>query len=290
MISKETKRKIHYLRIRTKKTLMGSLIGENNTVFKGTGVEFDQIREYEEGDDVRFIHWVSSAKKTKLLVKQYFEERNRNMIIAMDISASSNFSSSSLKKYDLMVQVATVLDLAAQYSKDNVGLLLFSDKIHDFVAPNQGFFHHQNILKKICEQKINNNSKTNINVAFEFLIKNVKKDTIVFFISDFIDENNFESSLNIIQKKMYFVPIRCLDKNENELPKAGIINVVDFETSQEMILNLNDNYIKILNDQISNILNHQSKLFLKYKIKLLNIKSEKDLFHDLINYFKYLML
>ena len=129
MISKEAFRKIRQIEISTKRLLNGSLVGDSRSAVKGTGLEFDQIRDYQIGDDVRFIDWNASARTNKFLVKQYIEERNRTVLLAVDVSASTLFSSTNYLKSDLVAQIASVLTLVADYGKDHSSLVLFSDEI-----------------------------------------------------------------------------------------------------------------------------------------------------------------
>src|SRR5665647_3240289 len=146
MISSEILKKIKQIEIYTQRLLTGSLVGDSRSAIKGQGLEFDQLREYQMGDDVRFIDWSSSARMDKLLVKQYIEERNRTVLLAVDVSASTFFSSDQELKNESMAQIASVLALVADYGKDHVGLILFSDEIEEFVPPSAGRMHVRLIM------------------------------------------------------------------------------------------------------------------------------------------------
>lgn len=287
-LSEEVKRKIKYIQIRTKRALNGTLLGDNTTAIKGTGLEFDQIRDYQVGDDVRFVDWKSSARTGKLLVKQYFEERSRDIIIAIDMSASTLFSSNAINKYDIMAQITSVLALVCDYAKDNVGVLIFSDKIVEFIRPAQGKFHVSNIMQKLFQMEVAD-SKTDINLALEYLLKNISKKSVIFLLSDFIDDNNFESNIKMIFKKHEFIAIRCMDTREQALPKIGLISMNDFETGQNIVLDLGRNSNKI-NLMVEEFIAYQNKMFKKYGVKLIEINNHKDYFSDLINCFAKLMM
>src|SRR5690606_15018404 len=141
--------KIKQLEIFTRRLLNGSLVGDSRSAIKGTGFEFDQIREYSCGDDIRFIDWKSSARTNKLLVKQYIEERSRTVILAVDVSHSSIFGSGTLGKRDRIAEISCVLALVAQHGKDHVGLLLFSDDVCHYISPGSSLAHIHTIIETI---------------------------------------------------------------------------------------------------------------------------------------------
>ena len=286
ILSEEIKRKIRYIQICTRSMISGNLIGDFSSAIKGTGHEFDQIRDYQQGDDVRFVDWKSSARANKFLVKQYLEERNRTIIIMVDISGSAFFSSDVQSKYETMAQIASVLTLVADYGKDNVGLVLFSDKVDEFISPARGKMHGMNIMKKLFEIKPTE-KLTNLNVALEYVAKNVKRDSIVFLLSDFIDSSSYEKNLRVLTKKCELISIRCTDKNEEEFPEVGFINVRDFETGEMLLLNVNKNKNNI-NEELKAVISEQNKMFKKYKIDVLNL-NKKDFIVELVCFFKRIM-
>lgn len=286
MILAEIKKKIRQIQIRTRFAVNGSLVGNFNSFLKGTGHEFDQIREYQPGDDIRFVDWNSSARMNKLLVRQYFEEKNRNIIIMVDISGSLFFSCDDQYKFDLVAQVASVLTLVAQYGKDNVGLVFFSDQIDEVIPPASGKIHEMNLMKKLFE--IEPTKKlTNLNIALEFAAKKIKRNSIVFLLSDFIDSDNYEKNLRAVTKKCDLIFIKCIDKNEEIFPEIGLINVQDVETGEMLLFNSykNKNFI---NNELKSIMDQQNKIFKKYKINLLNL-NKKDFLVELVCFFKRIM-
>lgn len=287
MLSEETKRKIKHIQIRTKKILSTSFLGNFNSSIKGSGFEFDQIREYIQGDDVRFVDWKSSAKADKLLIKQYYEEKNRNIILAIDISSSTLFTSNKNRKYEIMAQIACVLALVAEHGKDNLGLLLFSDKINEYISPNNSKKHIAQIIEKIFS--INSqNRKTNINLALEYLGKNIKKNSLIILISDLIDENNFENNLKAISKKYNFIIIRCTDEFEQNLPEIGLLNIQNFETEKTILLDLRSKNQNMTNSELENYLKNQTKILKKSGIPILSIDTKKDYLFELVDFFKKL--
>ena len=286
MISEEAKKKINLIKIQTKKALSGSMVGDFSTATKGSGLEFHQLDDYSEDDDIRFVDWSSSARHGKLLVRQYLEERNRTIIIAVDVSSSTFFSSSETLKYDAISQIAAILTLVSDYGKDNVGLLLFSDKIHEFIPSKRGAIHVNEILQKIFSQKLGKN-ETDISVALNYLGKNVRRDSLVFVISDFISDG-FEKALINASKKVSLVAIRCLDKLECEQAFKGTINLSDIETGKRMIVDgsKSEMIIKYLNKRITT----QNRLFKRCRVELLDIKHNQSYISGIVKFFKKRML
>ncbi len=225
MISQETLKKIKQIEIHTRRLLNGSRVGDTRSKTRGSGFEFDQIREYQTGDDVRFIDWKSSARMNKLLVKQYIEERSRCVMIALDGSASGMFTSAAQTKYNLMSEVAAVLALVAEYGNDSSSLVLFADAVQQFIPPNKGRNHVHTLMQHIFEHKMIANSgaakfrtpdkiqvdstrgesfdrirtggapsetklslgKTTFRLPLEHIARLRRKDALVVLISDFID-------------------------------------------------------------------------------------------------------
>ena len=282
MISKEIRKKIKQIQLRTIRVLSGTLIGDYSSAKKGSGFEFDQIRAYEPGDDVRFIDWKSSAKSGKLLFKQYLEERNRNIIICLDVSSSSMFSSNENKKIDILNQVAAVLAIVSEFGKDRVSLVLFSDKIEQFVPPGVGSSHLQKLINTIFSFETKKNSKTDVNVALEHIFKMHFDNSIVFILSDFISENSFEKNLKIVGRNSDVIAIRCLDLIEKEFPNFGILNLVDLETGKELILKTSNKVKKLQHEFIDN----QNRIFKKSRTDILDLDINLDFVPMIVKFFR----
>ena len=198
-LSKEVLQKVRSIEIHTRRLLSGTLIGDYSSAKKGSGLEFDQIRDYQEGDDVRFIDWKASARQDKLLVREYIEERSRALILAVDVSASTFFGSSDELKNDRYAQIASVLALVGDYSKDHVGLILFSDHVQTVIPPKAGRQHVRMIMERLFEAKPS--GATVLDGALQRLIQMNRKDAMVFLISDFYASTGYEKLLRIICKK-----------------------------------------------------------------------------------------
>jgi uncharacterized protein (DUF58 family) len=218
MLSKEILKKIAEIEIRTKRIMRSTLMGDSRSAQKGSGFEFNQIREYQMGDDVRFIDWRASARSNKLLVKEYIEERNRTIMILLDVSGSTEFTSSVSTNADIMKQVAAILAFVAGYSKDRVGLILYSDVVECLVPPAMGHTHVHTVLEHIFSHKASS-VLTNGTVALNKLKQMRSRDTAVFLISDCIDEQ-LSKSLNLASRMNEVVVVRCLDHLE-KIPRLG---------------------------------------------------------------------
>src|SRR3990172_8575591 len=167
-ISPEVRKKIKEIEIHTRRLLRGSMVGDSRSEMKGTGFEFDQIREYSMGDDIRFIDWNASARNNTMLVKQYIEERSRAIFLAVDISASMFLGSGPESKHDIIAQVASVLALVSEAGKDRVGLILFSDEIELYIPPSQGKYHIATIMQELFTH-VPRSKKTDISVVLKKL-------------------------------------------------------------------------------------------------------------------------
>lgn len=288
-ISDDILKKIRHIELYTKRLLSGSLIGDTRSAVKGSGFEFDQIREYQPGDDVRFIDWRASARMNKILIKQYIEERSRTILLAVDVSASSYFGLSGLLRHDIAAQVASVLALVTEYSKDQVGLILFSDEVEHYIPPSRGKHHVHAIMEQVFAYKPKH-TRTNIKSALERIAKLKRKDTMAFVISDFIDEG-FDKELAIVSKMFDVIAIRCLEETEKELPHVGFITVEDIETGDRYMLDTRKRGISWwgTNSSVNNFLKarleEQNNLFRKYGVDVIDIKSNRPFVEELIRFF-----
>lgn len=236
MLNPEIVRKIREIEIYTRRLVSGSLMGDTTSAHKGTGLDFDQLRDYQIGDDVRFIDWNSSARSQRLLVKQYIEERNRTILLTVDCSSSTFFGSDKRLKFDAIAEIAAILALIGNYGKDRVGLVLFSDIIHAYIPPARGTVHTKLIMEKLFTVQANSNT-TNIAKALEYVAQLKLKNSLLFIISDFIDDN-FEKSFKMVSRVYDTVAIKTTDENEQSLPAVGFLHVKDCESGALHLLDL----------------------------------------------------
>lgn len=284
MLAPEVAKKIREIQIHTRRALRGTQVGGHVTSQKGSGYEFDQLRAYEFGDDIRFVDWKSSARSNQLLVKQYFEEKNRIIWICLDISSSTFFSSKKDLKSDVMQQVAGIFTLLGEYDNDNVGLILFADEVKEVIYPGSSKAHSMRILEKIFSCGVSEGVTTNLTVLCEYIAQTVHKNSLVIMISDFLDEDFYEK-LQHASMNREIVAMRCLDLYETVIPDIGFFEVQDSETGQKVGIDFSGNkkeYSALLEQRKQ----QQSQLFKKYAVDVLDIVPGKDVVNDIILFFR----
>lgn len=237
MISSKIRLHIKALELRTRKILRGFSSGENYSGLRGSGYEFDQIRPYEQGDDLRFIDWKSSARSNKFLCKQYFDDKNRDVVICVDVSSSIKYSTSVNDKQFVINQIASVLALVCEHARDTVTLILFSDKIDLILFRDSGVNHTARIIETLFSFEIKDNTRTDFKNLFKYLDKNGFKNSFVLLISDFISKDINQKDLNSLSLFNQVVAIQCLDKMERSFEDVGLLNLKDIETGESLFLN-----------------------------------------------------
>lgn len=281
--------KIKQLEIYTRRLLNGALVGDNRSALKGTGFEFDQIREYTFGDDIRFVDWKASARCDKLLIKQYIEERSRTIFLMVDISRSREFGALNHTKHIVFAEIASVLALVAQHGKDRVGLILFSNEVELYVPPANNLNHVRVIMEHLFVYK-SKYDKTNVSTALEYMLSLKKSDAMVFLFSDFIVDD-VDTYLGQVAKRHDLIAFRCLDEHEKMLPAVGFITVEDLETGELVELDVRS----LRQNEVGNFLNtrleEQNKIFKKYGIDLFDISlDKKDYIPDIVKFFRRRMM
>ena len=283
-LNKEILQKIKHIEIQTRRLLSGSLVGDYSSAQKGSGMEFDQIREYQQGDDIRFIDWNATARSGKLLVKQYIEERNRNVMLLVDSSGSTLFGSTQHLKSEIIAQVASVLALVADCGKDHVGALLFSEQVNKMVAPKRGRQHIHHLMEQFFSYQ--GEGKTSLENVLKKLIDVQKQKSIVFIISDFLD-NGYEKLLKIAARKHDVIAVRCNDPREVELPEFGFLPVQDSETGEQVTLKTSKSIISKTLQQH----HKQTEDMLKRSgVEVMDISFDKPFVGDIIRFFRRRMM
>lgn len=289
MLSQEILTKIKHIEIYTRRILNNTLSGDSRSAVKGTGFEFDQIREYQLGDDVRYIDWKSSTRMNTLLTKQYIEERSRTVILAVDCSGSAFFSSHEDLRFDTLARMASVLALVAEYGKDQVGLLLFSDTVELFIPPKKGRMHTRMIMERLFDRKPGN-AGTDLNVAFEYLARRNVRKALVFMISDFITDRPFKKYMNMVAKKHDLVAIRCLDEREKEFPSVGFLPIQDSETGVLSLIDTRGRHRARLNTMLGERVAEQNHLFKQHGIDVLDVRIDQSFMSELVCFFRRRMM
>jgi uncharacterized protein (DUF58 family) len=231
---REVLRRVRRLEIRTRKLVDESLAGSYHSVFRGRGMEFAEVREYEPGDDVRTIDWNVSAKMGHPFVKKFTEERELTVVLAVDISGSERFGTGPATKMELAAEVSALLAFSAIRNNDRVGLLLFTDRIETYVPPRKGREHALRVLRDLLALDPEGRG-TDLNRALDFLRRVVTKRAVVFLVSDFQAED-FERTLRVFSRKHDTVAISVSDPREALMPDVGMVAVEDPETGERGLI------------------------------------------------------
>ena len=286
MISPEVLKKIRLIEIRTKRFLNSTLVGDSRTAQKGFGLEFDQLREYSAGDDIRFIDWKATARSQKFLVRQYFEERNRKIMLMVDVSGSSFYGSGTQRKYDQMAQIASILALVSDFAKDAVGLVLFAGEIREIIPPATGRKHVRFIMEKLFSCQPNEQS-TGLAKACEWAARTGSRSMLTIMISDFIAQE-YEKPLRTAARKNETIAIRCLDPLERAMPSVELLNLQALESDASCTLSATGR--AMVNALLHKRLREQEHIFKKAGVDLLDITCGQPVMKEIVNFFKRRMM
>jgi uncharacterized protein (DUF58 family) len=234
MKSTDLLKKVHQLEIATRTLVNQIFSGEYHSVFKGRGMEFSEVREYQFGDDIRTIDWNVTARFDHPFVKVFEEERELTLMLLVDMSGSQEFGTKAKSKMEIAAEISAILAFSALKNNDKVGCILFTDKIEKFIPPRKKKTHVLRIIREILDFTPEN-KKTNIRLALEYFNSAIKRKSIVFLISDFLDEG-YDSLLKVVARKHDFVSIVLQDEKETAFPKAGLIRLRDPETGIERVV------------------------------------------------------
>lgn len=234
----ELVRKIRRIEIRARRLVSNLFLGEYHSVFRGRGLEFWEVREYQPGDDVRTIDWNVTARMGTPYVKKYVEERELTVLLALDVSASQSFGTVAQAKAEVAAEVAALLAFAAVANNDRVGLLTFSDRIEKFTPPRKGAQHVLRIVRELLHARPQSPG-TDIAGALSYLTRVARRHSIVFLISDFLDEG-FEPALRIAAQRHDLITVSLTDPRELSLPAIGLLELEDAETGRRLMLDTQD--------------------------------------------------
>ncbi|RHJ83479.1 DUF58 domain-containing protein [Parabacteroides sp. AM08-6] len=232
METSELLKKVRRIEIKTRGLSRNIFAGQYHSAFKGRGMAFSEVREYQYGDDIRDIDWNVTARYVRPYVKVFEEERELTVMLLIDVSGSRDFGSVNVMKKEIITEIAATLAFSAIQNNDKIGVVFFSDKIEKFIPPQKGKKHILYIIRELIdfhpEEK-----KTNIAQALKYLTNAIKKRCTTFLISDFIDKEGFKDALTIANRKHDVVAIQVYDRRETELPSVGLIKIKDAETGVE---------------------------------------------------------
>jgi len=284
-------KKVRKIEIKTRGLSGNIFAGEYHSAFKGRGMTFSEVREYQPGDDVRNIDWNVTARFGQPFVKVFEEERELTVMLIIDVSESEGFGTQSKFKRDLIAELSAVLSFSASINNDKVGAVFFGNKVEKFIPPKKGRSHILRIIKEILDFTPEDKG-TNISEVLAYHTSALKKRCTTFILSDFMDfdENNmpkFEQALKIISSKHDVVALRVYDPREKELPSIGLVEMTDAETGQTVLVNTSskrtrNTYSKWWNECNENLF----KTFSKHRIDSVNVATNEDYIKSLVKLFK----
>jgi len=285
MDTKELLKQVRQIEIKTKGLVNQVFSGEYHSVFKGRGMEFSEVREYQFGDDIRNIDWNVTARFGHPFIKVFEEERELTVILMVDISGSLIFGTIDKTKQQIAAELSAILAFSAMKNNDKVGLLLFTDKIEKFVPPRKGKKHVLRIIREVLSFEPEGKT-TNIREALEHLNHAIKKRSIVFLLSDFMD-SGYEKILRVVGKKHDFIGIVMNDKRENEIPQMGLVKFTDAETGEERWIDTNDSQIrKHITDVSQEIARVRKSLFISSRLDSIEIQTGQNYVKPLVQFFR----
>ncbi len=253
METKDLLKKVRKIEIKTRRLSDHIFSGEYHTSFKGRGMTFSEVRQYQYGDDVRSIDWNVTARYNEPYVKVFEEERELTMMLMVDVSGSESFGSQTALKNEIITEIAATLAFSATQNNDKIGLILFTDCIELYIPPQKGKSHVLRIIRELLEFQPKSR-KTNINQALQFLSATQKKKAITFVISDFLTAEDYEKTLKIASQKHDVTGIRIYDVREEKMPALGLVEMEDAETGERITIDTNSakvrfNYEKKYNEK-----------------------------------------
>ncbi len=285
MLPKEIVQKIRRIQITTNRLVNESLAGEYHSVFKGRGMEFDEVREYQHGDDVRTIDWNVTSRAGRPFVKRYVEERELTVMLLIDMSASGAFGSADKTKSEIIAEVSGLLAFSAIKNNDRVGAILFTDRVEKFLPPRRGSTHVLRVIREVLFYKPEHRG-TCIQKALEHLNLVLHKRSVVFLISDLLDQG-FEQSLKAANRRHDVIIAQIIDPREKELPDVGILEIRDAETGE--IVRLDTALPWVRETFRANWSRNQvrlAKFFNAHRIDHLSIETDKPYDVPLIRFFE----
>lgn len=286
METSELLQRVRKIEIKTRGLTNNIFAGEYHTAFKGRGMTFSEVREYQYGDDIRNIDWNVTARYNHPYVKIFEEERELTVMLLIDVSASRNFGTVSKLKKNQITEIAAVLAFSAIQNNDKIGVIFFSDKIEKFIPPKKGHTHILHIIRELIDFTPER-KQTDITLALQYLTNAIKKRCTCFLVSDFMDEHDFEHPLLIANKKHDMVALRVYDQRENELPAVGLLYLKDAETGERIWVDTSDRRVR---EEYKKYMQTREKdlerVFKRSGVDVATISADEDYVRALITLFK----
>ncbi|MCH4897076.1 DUF58 domain-containing protein [Marinilabiliaceae bacterium JC040] len=278
-------KKVRKIEIKTRGLSSNIFAGQYHSAFKGRGMTFSEVREYNYGDDIRNIDWNVTARQGKPYIKVFEEERELTVMLLIDVSGSREFGTISKTKKNQITEIAAVLAFSAIQNNDKIGVVFFSDKIEKFIPPKKGKKHILHVIRELIDFKPES-QKTNIAAALKYITQAIKKRCTLFMISDFMDDN-YSMDLNIAGRKHDLIALKVYDQREQSLPNVGLIKLKDAETGEKIWVDTSDGSVR---KQYSEYWRKKNKeqidIFRKSNVDYADIRADEDYVRKLIALFK----
>ena len=278
-------KRVRQIEIKTRGLSNNIFAGQYHSAFKGKGMSFSEVREYQYGDDVRDIDWNVTARQNKPYIKVFEEERELTVMLLIDVSNSLDFGTVKQMKKDMVTEIAATLAFSAIQNNDKIGVIFFSDRIEKFIPPKKGRKHILYIIRELLDFEPES-KRTNIKMAVEYLTNVIKKRCTTFMLSDFIDDNDYRNALTIANRKHDIVAIQVYDRRLSELPDVGLMKVRDAETGHEQWIDTSS--AKLRNAHHAWWKQHQDALnetFTKCNVDSVSVRTDQDYVKSLLNLF-----
>ena len=278
-------KRVRQIEIKTRGLSNNIFAGQYHSAFKGKGMSFAEVREYQYGDDVRDIDWNVTARYHKPFVKVFEEERELTVMLLIDVSNSLDFGTVKQMKKVMVTEIAATLAFSAIQNNDKIGVIFFSDRIEKFIPPKKGRKHILYIIRELLDFRPES-KRTDIQMAVQYLTQVIKKRCTTFMLSDFIDENNFRNALTIANRKHDIVAIQVYDRRMAELPDVGLMKVRDAETGHEQWIDTSSRALRLAHrqwwEERQAILN---ETFTKSNVDAVSVRTDQDYVKSLLNLF-----
>lgn len=286
METSELLKKVRQIEIKTRGLSRNIFAGQYHSAFKGRGMAFSEVREYQFGDDIRDIDWNVTARYNKPYIKVFEEERELTVMLLIDVSGSRDFGSVNVMKKEVITEIAATLAFSAIQNNDKIGVIFFSDKIEKFIPPQKGKKHILYVIRELIDFKPEQ-TRTDISHVLKYLTNAIKKRCSAFLISDFIDKGNFKDALTIANRKHDMVAIQVYDRREAELPAVGLMKIKDAETGVERWIDSSSKRVREAYDQWwQNRQREMADSFKKSRVDAVSIRTEDDYVRALITLFE----
>lgn len=285
MDTKTLLKKVRSIDIRTRGLVNHIFGGEYHSVFKGRGMSFSEVREYQWGDEVRLIDWNVSARFERPYIKVFEEEREQTLMILFDVSASNQFGTAVKTKIQLMVELVAVLAFSAIKNHDKVGLLFFTDRVEKYIAPKKGRAHVLRLIRELIAFRPGH-AQTRLTPALEYVFHVLKRRSILFIISDFID-NGYDKALKALARKHDVIAVRVSDPRERGLPALGLVTFEDEETQRQVTVDTaSESFRKKFRTVTGAIAERQNRLFDRARVDRIDLFTDDDYIRSLMRFFK----